>query len=525
MTKSYTMTLTLLLLPGLFLRGIGDAHAFEDYEHKAVGDTAIMTIAAYKCAESPKSPPTENEVCSVLLKISSHNHENRRYSYGDIVACVDDFLTPEELMAFLPNFNKGITTHWPDRYKECDSSFSLYFQASHANHAHFQKQLLIAQTSGHINAIALASQQNLEGALLTNAIADHYLQDFFAPGHITTDRAKTTDAVAMAIHNHANREGATFYLDPKYTSKLRDRINEIDSVLNGSSEASQRLCAFLLTGKPSDNTPCNLTKSRLTQILNEKSIRLHGDRFLGDSGNFDQRLLMLAVEMQSIEDILQSYEDNKHPANNSVAFRDGPSYEWTWDTSTSPPNVYARLPFGYYALGSNGQVDPENVNDKELPMGRDLVAGLSVGKEFYNQGQRVSTTSTSMEFLVFGDVLTAGDYGLLVGGYHYEANGGAIGNGGTTRLAYVFPATETTLSLGYRRVYHSGTLQNGWGNGLNVRIDHGLSSMLTFYVSIGKDWTGLRDGSLSFGSYFSAGLMLAGPIRRACAYLITPRCN
>ncbi|HYC59864.1 MAG TPA: hypothetical protein VEK79_09890 [Thermoanaerobaculia bacterium] len=86
------------------------------------------------------------------------------------------------------------------------------WMALHKNVQHFQKDALDAWWARHDAALRKA-----EGcpscALREEALALHYLQDFFSVGHLATPRRNMHDAAAAHLHDHFNRVGLPFRID------------------------------------------------------------------------------------------------------------------------------------------------------------------------------------------------------------------------------------------------------------------------------------------------------------------------
>ena len=90
--------------------------------------------------------------------------------------------------------------------------------AAHNDKNHYQDAALSSFSTWHRIAWneARARDGNLTRALIYSAYSLHFLEDFFAPGHIRTPRAKLHDAAAMNIHDRFNEKGQWFlvnYLD------------------------------------------------------------------------------------------------------------------------------------------------------------------------------------------------------------------------------------------------------------------------------------------------------------------------
>ena len=61
---------------------------------------------------------------------------------------------------------------------------------------------------------------DLRLALVYSAFAIHFLEDFFAPGHIRAPRSSLHDAAAMNIHDRFNRRGQCFILEKEHLEEI-----------------------------------------------------------------------------------------------------------------------------------------------------------------------------------------------------------------------------------------------------------------------------------------------------------------
>src|SRR6185503_12554553 len=88
-------------------------------------------------------------------------------------------------------------------YRSMDSLFS----ASHLNFNHFQGRAMHSFWFWHKQAVNVG-RTNLMAALVLEAYAQHYLQDFFAPGHVIAPRDEGThDLFAVTLHDNYNQQG------------------------------------------------------------------------------------------------------------------------------------------------------------------------------------------------------------------------------------------------------------------------------------------------------------------------------
>jgi len=149
-------------------------------------------------------------------------------SYSDFVAAVDYVLDPARLMEQegdvrgLPRGPSDLDQYWLFRLRELPS---LHAWAAQNNDDPFQQKAMTSWWLWHQRAIDAAvhgdhsdaaeegaGRRNLYAGLLMNAIGNHYLQDFFVPGHVTTPREGLQDYAALSMHDLYNREGALYQL-------------------------------------------------------------------------------------------------------------------------------------------------------------------------------------------------------------------------------------------------------------------------------------------------------------------------
>lgn len=520
---SYAISCVLFLSTTSWVQPVS---AFESPEHKTLGDNAMRVVTENYCygKDANNTDTGSSEICEVLKKINS-----ARISYGDIVLCVDYFLTPEKMISMNEDAGKHMISVWPTN--ECNGNTTKMVQASHSNHTHFQKELLISQDTYHLLASSLVGDKhNLVGGLYVNAISDHYLQDYFAPGHITVRRDKITDLFANALHDGANRDGATYHLkgesgQPRLKQTIAD-IRALSSKYIASDNVKagnniNGICDFLLGSVRAAASACALPDSP----NGFESVTLKGDGLLGRDDGYEQRMVMLAANVISIEDVLKSYKGNHtHTYYGNYEFHyqgDSNAFKYYLLAPFSEkkaiayvPDILAKQPFGYYALGSNP--DTQDSHDKLLPFSSDIVWGASIAEEQFSSGDRVTRTATTLEMVPFGRVGNGffENYGIAVGLYQYGGSGDVTGRGVTARLGFIVPVTESTFSLGVRHVLHTNGHLNEWGSGWNVRFDQGFTSFLSLFVAAGRDFEAGTGSELFYGNFLSVGVMVAAPTGR-----------
>ncbi len=530
----------LLLVSGLVLGMVAmqPLRAFESPEHEVLGNMAIKAVILLECEQAQTACEQQDQACEqrkldkaqTCTALHGMDAESTKLHYGEVVACVDYFLTPEKLMARYDESSSHLIGTWPSEDHCNNKQNGKWAQASHANHTHFQKELLVSLSTYHQLAVSLARDRSrLGGALFVNAIGDHYLQDFFAPGHITVRRSQMTDLFANAMHDAANEKGATFHPgEGSGVQRMNDTIRDIKAAIaartepvnvapeNAGSEnigpqkkdAYRKALVTALRAFLAGDAGC----PGAADAMPADGIRLEGDGLLGRGDGCAQRLLMLAANVISIEDVLQATQ-NVQPEN----------YYDEYALSLRP-GIYASLPFGYYALGADGRAS--NQNDRDLPHARDQVWTFNASKDlFYDAGKGGARSVILMEAVprvwIGPGENTALNFGIAMGLHAFEwddkkpwSGQKENGVGGTFRSTVIFPETETAFSLLLQRTYHGGASVGDWGNGWNLRVEQGFTSFLTFFLGWGGDAMADAPGQLGYGHYTTAGVMIAGPVGR-----------
>jgi hypothetical protein len=149
-----------------------------------------------------KQPGSNPEVGEALIPLS----------YGKIVAVVDYTLNSADL--FVPG--NGAHEDSPLSEKDLNDDYfkklsSLVLDnATHNNTDHFQNYALALFGRWHGEALRAARVDEpgaLFRALAFSAVADHFLEDSFAPGHDLTPRYGMYDPVALSWHDAFNASG------------------------------------------------------------------------------------------------------------------------------------------------------------------------------------------------------------------------------------------------------------------------------------------------------------------------------
>jgi hypothetical protein len=195
----------------------------------------------YNVASTNKSATDWNQFYDYCGAHNWPNHIARvPLSYGKVVALVDFTLDPRDLFNFegtssqIPTITQQLNqrfflTNRPahdskDRLTSIAAQLRLsltYFNSSHNNDRHFQEGAIdsfyqlhaTAMSAAREDARALARRKTsgassaLTRSLAYSAIADHFLEDNFAPGHVMTPRNGMYDATALSWHDAYNARG------------------------------------------------------------------------------------------------------------------------------------------------------------------------------------------------------------------------------------------------------------------------------------------------------------------------------
>ena len=552
------------------------AHGFEAREHLLMSNAALAAAIGYVKSRQP-TPPTRQltkalAAAGLLLDPPKPgpdvkiNYEKKPFlekgQYGTLTECVDYFLFPEKMLAFawrpsrihaainisdtvLPD---GIDTFvHPALMSQCQDEGTTYIQASHSNHAHFQQDLVISIRLYHALALGIARDEgNPYAALIVNAISDHYLQDFFAPGHLVTPRDRLTDLPATAMHDLANQMGAIF--NPKVAAPIVEMLTYLCGAKidlqeprpsQGCSPPEPMLSVLEGIGlKPGQLGPI------VQDIVRGKPMLFRGDGQLNYPPQDEQRLMLLAVQMRSIVDILDVTNDN-----NFLKF----SFKYVLKSGEPTETT---TPFGRYDFHSQGMkfepilagnTGPQaakaaeagssstqstifsvcsfgSCKDKLYPLReRSPILSASFQRESENKGSHEGRNVWAFEFSPGGTSFDWSklSHGYLTGvevapvfGYLYYQHGGRSGHGPSFRLPFYVPETEFSLGPYARWLDYADRGGNSRKLSYGLRMDAGFSTYATFFLGAGSDYGSDGFGQLTRSWLWTAGVRLGFPLSR-----------
>lgn len=204
----------------VFCVGAVSVFAFDGDEHSQISTIALKT--ALRMSNQPGVVDVVNDAL------------NGPPSFGHITEAVDWFQCPDDFLKFETKQESGPETGIESAINRRNrkTSFIQKGLAAHYNTAHFQDGALEAWRNYHNQALDFARDGNLHRALLREAVALHYLQDFLAAGHVVTPRAGMHDAVAGHLHDRYNQEGVEFRLSDPIPSDVLAALVDVDNGLN-----------------------------------------------------------------------------------------------------------------------------------------------------------------------------------------------------------------------------------------------------------------------------------------------------
>lgn len=299
----------------LHLLALSDTTAFDGWEHETLGNVALEANL-YDLRNSKRLFPGVHDTFQVQQAITvlkmmetgvAASADMPPIKYGDIVRLVD-YMRDNYAMTHGRKTKNG----WPRspdetnlRYLQGLSSKNTSFlQALHSNHDHFQDRAMYSFWFWHDQATKVASEGNLWGGLLLNAYSDHFLQDFFAPGHVTSPRDDNShDLWALTVHDSYNSKGMIYHV--RQPSQCHSALGALlDFVRSGSVDFG-----------PNPRQTLTIIPSLIEQFLktsDEAFIHCLGDGLLKDEPG--QIVLITAYSIQSISDVVSSFL-NQAPVN------------------------------------------------------------------------------------------------------------------------------------------------------------------------------------------------------------------
>ena len=508
------------------------AFSFESYEHRRLGNTALgVTLGYFEYTRANQSYVDDDgvSISAVVEDKLIIDIQNRleTFNCGNIVQLVDYLNYP---LKVLESDSHNTVTYAQDWYalngdllKENNEGFTLdLLRSSHNNEYHFQAGLFNFLLEFHRSALDKASKGELFAAATDNAIANHFLQDFFAPGHMIAIRENTHDAVSLGIHDIANRNGAPFIINQeRWNQDLVPILEFLKVTLTKNPER------YKLFFRDSDNDP-ETTQEIIAQLMsNHESLYVYGDDQL--SYHPDQQLLMTLIEVRGNLDVLQAFEQSQQPGVDLTKFSAVPrnslnSYTWSgvYDRETETERIpEAGIPYGKYDF--TPELMSQSSNIVVLSLGGEAPTSVPGTSRLFVNAEVIPLAlfdavdfireNTSQRRARYCDFVSICNIAPAIGvTYINDQKFSAIGP--SFRIIKAIPKISTNLSLYSNYLNYSARgLDSDDKFSYGLRVDIGFS-LYAAYIGFGKGYALDSNNSFQQEDVISFGLSFTLPTSR-----------
>ncbi len=234
---------------GFALLAATAASAFESNEHSEVSNTALCIVR--KHVEAISGDPEDHgysepeglervRLDEVRVALEKLEDSPLGPHYGLLAMFPDYAAYPEGGAA---TDKEGFDRIDWEKLRDAPDFWSMVGELIRNPH-HFRAAGLGRFHAMHAAAVDKARRRNHDGlwdAIAFNGHADHFLQDFFAPGHMTEDDFSRSSVETARAHDRDNRLGRCFVVHEKQTKRLRDLLPKesaiAEEVYEGCSEA------------------------------------------------------------------------------------------------------------------------------------------------------------------------------------------------------------------------------------------------------------------------------------------------
>ncbi len=480
-------------------------HGFKAKEHRDLSNDALRLAYAHYLSLGYPADPQMEAIVKSLEPGGSH------VDYGELVRLVDHMVDPLKALE-----RKGLLEGYPCKASDLDSDLltrvlpeSLAeFRALTVNDTHFGAELMLNLRFWHQAATAMAAsgsvqaleepceagkEGNLLTALVLNALADHFLEDFFAPGHIYTPRFGLHDAVAGAMHDQYNILGSKFLVDQERWKELRPLLDSLSPDLSSQLNLSEAELQELRTGGLG-------------------AIELRGDGDLGRE-RF-QRVFILLVVARSILDVLESYAKEHQVDSFAAGIHWEPLKKVGANPATGWIHGQGKIPYGAHSTPWDYQ------GNIRFP----TVLWLSVGNEMLtSDGEASSRGLVEIDSLAaWMSPFRASKDGLLrlrswqVGastGYSYAWNQRETADGPRAALILAYPLIHSQFLVEATYLHYENGKAHERGLGYGVGFQTGFS-LMTLDMRVGKGYRFGDSGALQDTWAIRTGLSVAFPLLR-----------
>lgn len=308
--------------------------AFDYDEHKYLSNIGLR-------AALDLAPPCAVKKEAELFLDAANIRDN--HSFGDLAA-LGDYVRAADVF-FERNGESGLAVeHYASldwqRIAGLKRDLLRFLQAAHINETHFQQSALLSHLDKHEAARALASDGNIHRALVLEAYALHFLEDFHAPGHIAATRAGMVDYVAIASHGKYNNTGLEYQFRAGADALLPivDHLLQVSETLKPLRHEDARFTVG----------PIELNELRRL-IVNRGTLTFYGDSTLGEHQVQAAYIAVLAA--RSLLDVFEATCNDGKASNHfePICWVLGPGPVSVTNCDPVPANGVVRaaaIPFG-----------------------------------------------------------------------------------------------------------------------------------------------------------------------------------
>ncbi len=484
------------------------ATGFEGDEHQELSDLSLSIAVDLRC---PLATTTNIEKCKKVREAEAalSNYGTNGLTYGKINQVVDYMHYPEMVFITEPSWSskEELNTHVSELLTRSLDRFVLfdYLSASSHNERHFQFDMMKSMDILHRSAINEARGGRIFHALVFNALSDHYLNDFFAPGHVTTQRENSHDMVSLAMHDWSNRAGSCFKIDwsteldevleflEGYEKELVKEIKKDTELADANLAECGNTSGFSVVGLSQKE----LQRATIANLKdNHDTIYLKGDGRL--LRNPKQKIFMLIVQVRSIAEVIDSYLNCDGTPACQDPFQAVTDYVWS-DSFEEGEIVAPTAEIRYGRYDINNAVTATSVARDEFTL---VAHGLDTGK-------KLRFTGKTLDALVSGDtyyVIKTSDDTFQLAASNTDADAAS------PTVLTINPASDLTferdnkvmvrtlgIPVGYRPKYaypviaDNGFLLSFGGQTLEHEPARFETQLELFPMKIGSAWEVLRN--------------------------------
>jgi len=535
----------------LLLLQCRSALAFNWFEHVQLGNLSLLISSNHFRANltNPQEITAFESITREYVSGLKRGAQTTEITYGHVVMLVDYMRDPYEMLHRAQSGGR-----WPSNSASANVEYlqhlskdvNSFVKASHGNHDHFQGRAVFSFWFWHQQALEIAKANNLYGALLVNAYADHFLQDLFAPGHVITPRDEAShDVMALMWHDHYNRRGMQYVFTN--AAEFLPLVSSAQKLITNQSASG-------IINSPIGRSPileirrADLLEVALGSAGGKFSMTGYGDNRL--STNSMQTAIIALSCARSVLDIFETWSSKKMVNSFQDYHWDGRiaaqlvanqlanlMLQYGGMTCSFDSNIGRRWnDYGYIYRDANGMLTTNRADGYSIRANIALDPQDNLPLGYYIGMQSIAEPKGShLRALVGAELLAAGgrmdfskqifsedpyDYpwwapaqwGVTLG-YSGVIDVQEHGHGPTGRLVFPYPKANLQFSLLGGMRYYSGDRVSGWADFQELRVEWGMH-LGNLFFGIGHDHYARQDGRLADGLAFQAGLSWTLPPSR-----------